>query len=349
MKILIIGATPLGAYLAAHFTFLQQDYHWYTSPQVAASVLDAGGILALGARGRRWARGVRMVTSAGEAYSEQYDVVFMAIQGYAVTDALYEMMQHAPSLRGSQTAFVAMQRGIGPHERIASVFGEKHTIRAALTTWIEHPISGGQPAPHIFVRMPSGGVAVAEGHPLSAEIAALLYAAYLPVLLGDSREIGWSALLWQLQANTIPALMDLDADDVYHSPSLAAIEHAMLLEALGVIQALGVRLIDLPGAPVRRLATQLQLYPPALFAERGVRNPAPPSLRVELEQGIDRSEAAYLNGAIAVNARDLELNAPINYVLALTLDDIANGRALWAMFRGNPRMLEAIINVATDR
>jgi len=344
LKILIIGATPLGAYLAAHFTFLQQDYVWYTSPQIAASVLDAGGILALGARGRRWARGVRMVTS--EAYHEAYDVVFMAMQGYAVADALYEMMQHAPTLRGSATAFVAMQRGIGPYERIASVFGEKHTIRAALTTWIEHPTSA---APHIFVRMPSGGVALAEGHPLSAEIAALLYAAYLPVLLGESREIGWSALLWQLQANTMPALMDLDADDVYRSPSLATIEHAMLLEALGIIQALGVRLIDLPGAPVRRLATQLQLYPPVLFAERGVRNPAPPSLRVELEQGIDRSEAAYLNGAIAVNARDLELNAPINYVLALTLDDIANGRALWTQFRGNPRMLEAIINVATDR
>ena len=161
--------------------------------------------------------------------------------------------------------------------------------------------------------------------------------------------MAWSALLWQLQANAIPALLDMSAGDVYNSPSLWPIEYRMLTEALGIIQALNIRLVDLPDAPVSRLATQLQMIPPELLASRIIRNPAPPSLKLELLQHRDRSEAAYLNGAIALHANDLKLTAPINYSLALTLEDIASGRAVWGQFQHNPRALEAVINIATNR
>jgi len=196
------------------------------------------------------------------------------------------------------------------------------------------------------VQMGVGGVGLADDHPFSREIAALLWAAYLPVMLDNGRDLQWSALLWQLQANAVPALVDLSADDVYSSPSLFAIEHRQLLEALGIVQALKVRLIDLPDAPINLLTTQLQTLPAALLPSRMVRTPAPPSLRVELEFGAANSEAAYLNGAIAIQANDLKLRAPINHALALALQDIAERRALWSQFQRSPRMLEALIGAA---
>jgi ketopantoate reductase len=350
MKILIHGASPLGAYLAAHFQFLAQDTLWYVDTETADAIQRAGGIQAIGARGRRFAKGVRVTASADEAFSHEYDLLFMVMPNYAIADALRELMRFQTFMAKPPTV-VSLQRGIGGYERIASVFGARNVIRGALTCWIEHPLLDGKPAPEIFVRLPSGGIAIADNHRLSKEVAALLYAAYLPTMLGKGREIAWSALLWQLQGNAIPALIDLPTADVYASESLWAIEYKMLIEALGVIQALNIRLVDLPGAPVRRLATQLQTIPMALLPKLIVRNPAPPSLRAELVLGIPRSEAAYLNGAIPLHANDLtpKLTAPINYVLAITLEDIASGRALWRQFQHDPRSLEALVNIATLR
>lgn len=350
MKILIHGASPLGAYLAAHFKFLAQDALWYVDSDTANAIRRAGGVQAIGARGRRFARDVQVTSSPDEVFSREYDLIFMVMPNYAIADALREMIRFEAFMAKPQT-IVSLQRGIGGYERIASVFGASQVIRGALTCWIDHPLIDGKQAPEIFVRMPSGGIAIAEEHRLSKEIAALLYAAYFPTVLGDQREIAWSALLWQLQGNAIPALLDLSASDVYSSASLWAIEYKMLLEALGIIQALKVRLIDLPDAPVSRLATQLQTVPAGILPDLIVRNPAPPSLKTELMLGLNRSEAAYLNGAIPLHANDMKpkLAAPINYVLAITLDDIANRRAVWSQFQRDPRSLEALVNIATLR
>jgi ketopantoate reductase len=349
MKILIHGASPLGAYLAAHCKFLAQDALWYVDAATADTIHRAGGIQAIGARGRRFAGDVQVTASPDEAYSREYDLILMVMPNYAIADALFEMVRYEQFVAKAQTV-VSLHRGIGGYERIVSVFGAERVIRGALTCWIDHPLIDGKPAPEVFVRMPSGGVAIAEGHRMSAEVAALLYAAYLPTMLGDAREIAWSALLWQLQGNAIPALLDLSADDVYSSASLWAIEYRMLVEALGVIQAMKIRLVDLPDAPVSRLATQLQTIPAGLLPQRIVRNPAPPSLKTELVQDARRSEAAYLNGAI-LHANDLKpkLAAPINYVLAVTLEDIASRRAVWSQFQRDPRSLEALVNIATLR
>ncbi len=346
MRLLVYGATPLGAYLSAHFRFLGQQVTWLADSQTVEAVTSAGGIQAIGARGRRMATEIHVTASPDEAFAAPYDAIFFVMQGYDTMAALTAMMGHLKT----SPPIISLQRGIGNAERIASVYGAANVIRGALTAVIAHPIlSDGKPALETVVRMPSGGVGLADQHPLSQEIAALLQAAYLPVVLGDGRSLRWSALLWQLQGNAIPALVDLPFRDVYSSPTLFRLEYRMLIEALGIIEALKIHLIDLPGAPISKLATQLQAIPASLLPSLIIRTSAPPSLRDELLQDARYSEAAYLNGAIALHAHDLKLHAPINHVLALTLQDIADRRAVWAQFRGNPRTLEALIGVAAGR
>lgn len=344
MRLLIYGATPLGAYLTAHFRFLEQQATWLADVQTVEEVMRAGGIQAIGARGRRRATRVHVTASPDEAFAAKYDAIFYVMQGYDTLAALTEMQRRIKA----SPPIITIQRGIGNAERIASVYGTENVIRGALTAVIAHPtLADGKPASEIFVRMPSGGVGLADNHPLSREIGALLHAAYLPVVLGNGRDLQWSALLWQLQANAVPALVDLPASDVYSSPTLFNIEYRMLAEALGIIEALRIRLIDLPGAPINKLVTQLQVLPAGLLPSLIVRTAAPPSLRAELVQNSHYSEAAYLNGAIALHAHDLKLRAPINHVLALTLQDIADRRAVWRQFQHNPRVLDALIGVAT--
>lgn len=342
MRLLICGATPLGAYLAAHFRFLNQQAVWLVDAQTADAVTRAGGIEVRSPSVHRRATDVRVTTSPDEAFATEYDAIFFIMQAYQTASALSQMRRHLKAA----PPIVALQRGVGGAEQIESAYGVGSVIRGALSAVISSPIVNKQWALENVVQMGLGGVGLADDHPFSREIAALLWAAYLPVMLDDGRDLQWSALLWQLQANAVPALVDLSADDVYSSPSLFAIEHRQLLEALGIVQALKVRLIDLPDAPINLLTTQLQTLPAALLPSRMVRTPAPPSLRVELEFGAANSEAAYLNGAIAIQANDLKLRAPINHALALALQDIAERRALWSQFQRSPRMLEALIGAA---
>jgi ketopantoate reductase len=351
MRFLIVGATPLGAYLSAYSRFLAQPGWsglWLTNRLSIDAIKNNGGLGVFWTGGRRFASDLNMTASLDEAFADitRFDAVLFAMPGYDGARLLFEMRQRVPN----PPPIVVLQAGIGNAERVESVYGKGSVLRGALTVTIANPmLNNGQPARETVVLHPSGGIALTEDHPLSHDLAAFLSAAGLPVVIGPGRDVQWSALFWQLYANAIPALVDLSFTDILNSRALFTLEYRQLLEALGVIQALGVRLIDLPGAPVTRLATQLQTLPLDILATRIAYNPTPPIFRAELERGVGGSEAAYLNGAIAVHAQDLKLRTPVNHALALTLQDIAERRALWSQFRGQPAMLESIVSVASGR
>ncbi len=342
MRLLIVGATPLGAYLAATFHLLQQAVRWLADAPTVEALTRAGGITLISERERRFAARVPVTASLDEAFSANYDAVFFVMRGYDTALTLYEMRRRLKT----PPPIITLQAGIGNAERIESVYGAANVIRGALSVVIETPYHGDQPLLSTVVRMETGGVGLAENHARSREIAALLWAASLPVTLGSGRDLQWSALFWQLQTNAIPALIDVPAEEVYHSPALFGIEYRQSIEALGILEALKIRLIDLPGAPVNKLATQFQTLPIGALTDKIVRNTAPSSLRAELARGSRASEAAYLNGAIALHARDLKRQAPINHALALIVQDIAEKRAAWSQFQRNPPMLEALIGIA---
>ncbi len=346
MRLLIYGATPLGAYLAAHFGFLDQQVLWLADTPTVEAVRRAG-ITIYGPHPRRHLTNVAVTDSAQEAFSAEYDAIFFVMPSHDTAAALQEMRRYA--IFKAPPPIISLQRGIGNAERIVSMFGAESVIRGALTAVLTHPSIANQPLRESVVLMAGGGVGLADNHRLSRDMAALLSAANLTVVLGNGRDLAWSALLWQMQANAVPALVDLSIEDVYHSPALFRIEYLSMVEALRIIELSRVRLIDLPGAPVNRLAAQLGAVPFAILADALVRPFTPPSLLDELQRGSPRSEVAYLNGAIAIAANDLNLTAPVNHVLALLIQDIAERRAVWSQFRHNPAMLEVLVDVAISR
>ena len=127
----------MGAYLSAHFRFLAQDALWLADEATEIAIQRSGGIQAMGARGRRFASGVRVTANAEEALAHDYDALFFVMPVYETADALYSLRKHAKK----RPTVVALQRGIGGSERIASVVGAENVIRGALTTWVDSPLS----------------------------------------------------------------------------------------------------------------------------------------------------------------------------------------------------------------
>ena len=79
---------------------------------------------------------------------------------------------------------------------------------------------------------------------------------------------------------------------------------------------------------------------------RGGRGGKMPSLHQDLARGRRQSEVLWLNGAVARAGDALNVPAPVNHALALTLADIMEGRARWDQFRNRPEMLVSAVRVA---
>jgi 2-dehydropantoate 2-reductase len=127
-------------------------------------------------------------------------------------------------------------------------------------------------------------------------------------------------------------------------PRLFAIERAAFREAVGVMQALRLRPVPLPGYPVPMLV-RVMAAPPAIgravlrrALARG-RGDKMPSLWRDLENGRRENEVTVLNGAVAREAERLGVPAPVNRALADVLLSLAEGRADREFYRHRPEAL----------
>ena len=108
----------------------------------------------------------------------------------------------------------------------------------------------------------------------------------------------WSKMLTNLLANASSAILDLPPAVIFKHAGLYCLELRMLDEALAVMRALGIPVIDLPGTPVRLLVGLLsvcRIPQPAAFGEvagkgRGAKMP---SFHIDLHSGRGRSEGIF--------------------------------------------------------
>jgi 2-dehydropantoate 2-reductase len=165
----------------------------------------------------------------------------------------------------------------------------------------------------------------------------------------DYRAMKWTKLLLNIQANTIPAILDMAPGDVYVHPALFVLERAAFREALAVMRALHLSVVSFPNYPVPLLAWAMQHLPTVVLRPllarlvASGRGDKKPSLQMDLAGGRQQSEAPYLNGAVVRHAERLGVRTPVNHVLLDTLLGIAAGRIPWDEFRGQPEKLLAAV------
>ena len=338
MAVLIQGSTPLAGWLAAK---LHPGYRvtWLADETIQARI-QAKGVQIEG----RIVSDLNIITALKDIGKP--DVILLAMPGWALANAVLRLRNHI-ALDESPPVMVSMQIGVGGLQRVESVFGTDHTLTAVPTRKFRFAIDArGETLYELILPDDFGGVAVQSNHPYTQMILDLMSEAGFTAKPGRRDSILWSSVFWGIQGNALSAILDIAPEQIYNDPNLFEIEHQQLVEALGIIRKLNVPLITLPDVNVPLMARQTEWIPRSLLSYFLKDCLRPPLLQDELRGQNGRSEAAYLNGAVAVHADQMDLRTPVNHALALITTDIAEGRVLWSQYKDNPEMLHVTLRLA---
>jgi 2-dehydropantoate 2-reductase len=270
------------------------------------------------------------------------ELAILCVKAYDTAGALPALAALNPR------AIVSLQNGIGNEEILADCFGAGRVVSGAITSSVEIA------APGRIEVVKRGGVGLAamapEARPATARaLAALRGAGYDAREYSDYRALKWSKALLNMLGNATAAILDMPVERVYADARLVALERRGFLEALAVMDRLGITPVSLPRYPVKLLAAAMRHMPAALLNPvlrrkiAGGRGGKPPSLQLGLAQGNPRSEGEFLYGAVARAGAAAGVDTPVNRVLWETLRAIASDAVAWDVYRGRPeRLLEAV-------
>jgi 2-dehydropantoate 2-reductase len=343
-NVLVVGAGAVGSFFA---TKLLAGGHRVVvmDRKELVEAIRPGGLHVQEGRLIQSARPIALVTSLEEAFPArvEYDLLLMATKAYDV----------APVLRGLPGArfplprkVMTVQNGVGAEETAERLLGPEHVLAGSLTI----PVSTTAPGKVVLERTDCGlGLAsVARGEEV-IEWARMFAGAGIKVkVFRDYQSMKWSKLLLNIIANATCAILDQPPAAIYRHRPTFRLEYQMMREALAVVKKMGVRVVDLPGAPAGMLPRVVGLLP-MFVAERllpdqitGARGEKMPSLQMDLAAGQRQSEVTYLNGAVVRQGMNLGVSTPVNYLLTDTLDKLFKGVLLWDDFRGKPEALLAL-------
>lgn len=320
-RLLVVGGGAVGSFLG---TLLALEGYRVTLVRPFGPGRGPGPIALRGPDGSRRTVDVDRVLRVEDAVEP--DLILVGVKMPLLREAL------APTLRWPLVPTLTVQNGIGAEETAAELRPDAPRLAGSLTAPIEL-------TPDDEVRqLGRGGIALSAVTPSAQSWVARLVvdfsrAGLRSARLDDAAAMKWSKLLANLMANAAGAILDMDAADIYRDPRLFAIEKAQLAEAVAVMRGLGLRPVRLPGAAVPWLALATRLpdrlvRPIVTRVVGGARGSKLPSLRLHIRAlgesaATEPTEVGWMNGAIALRARDLGLAAPVNARLAELVAEVA--------------------------
>jgi 2-dehydropantoate 2-reductase len=289
-----------------------------------------------GPDGLRHAPGVTIVRSPSDLSSEP-TIVVLALKAFDVPAALDTLADFAHG------TFVTFQNGVGTEELVAERRPGNPLVAASLTASVD---LGPDRVAHWLRRGGVGLASVRDDRGVApGTIAAMFRPAGLRTrVFDDWQAMKWSKLIANLVGNATSALADMTVAEVYAHPGLFDIERQQLQEAFGVLHALGLKPVSLPGADVSRLELALGLPSPVGrtilgFAVGGGRGGKDPSLRLALAGGAEQTEVDWLNGAVVRAAGRTGVATPVNAALTELVTEAARDPSVRERLRGKPEAL----------
>ena len=276
------------------------------------------------------------------------DLAIVAVKAFD-TDAATESLRRALRSPGN-TTIVTPQNGVGNEEKLAAAFGADAIVACALTVPVGVDKDGKG------VAASGGGIAFAPVGAMSHNwlLAAFGATGMTVTAATDYRSLKWSKLTLNVVANASCAILNVLPERLVHMDDVFTLEIRSIREVRAVMKALDITPIDLPRYPVRALQAAATLPSPMarlVLANRiaGARGRKPPSLLLDLRASRNRTEVDVLNGAVARAAREANVPAPVNTVLARVVSDIAHMPQLWAKYRERPETLQAEVEAQIVR
>ncbi len=343
LRILVFGAGAIGTYIGGSLALRGGRVTFLEQPK-AVEELRARG-LRLEVNGERFSVNserypVSFAASLEEALLHApFDVALFALKSFDTPAALEAMKP----FREQMPPVLCLSNGVENETALEAVLGAQKVIAATVTSAV------GRRAVGDIVLERKRGVGLVSSHPLSERLSAALNEAGLNARsFPRAADMKWSKMLTNLPANASAAILDMTPAEVFAHPGLFRLEMDMLREALAVMRALGLRVVDLPGVPVRALALGTRLpegiaRPLMQKAIGGGRGGKMPSFHIDLHSGRGRSEVEWLNGAVVRFGSQRGVPTPVNQVLTQTLLALTRGELPLGDFSRQPeRLLERV-------
>ena len=339
MKILVYGAGAVGGYLGAMLALANHDVT-LIDLEVNAKVIAANGLV-LVANGQEKVVHPKAVSSVAQAFmdGDAYDLIIIGMKSYDLVAALNPLVAFCPAPH----KIITIQNGIGVERPFIEQYGAEHIIAGSFTT----PISK-ETINRLVVGRDDRGLALAPTQPkqnIKQWVQLFNKAGVRTIGVKDYHAMKWSKAFLNIIGNATSAILNRPPGTVYKSSAMFDLEVRMLKETLAVMDKLGLKVIDLPGSPAKRLKKALYRVPKVIlkpFLTKLVasgRGDKMPSFHLDLTAGTGKSEVIYHNGAIAKAGMENGVPTPVNATLTEVLWKLTREELDWREFDGQPRRL----------
>jgi 2-dehydropantoate 2-reductase len=330
---LVFGAGAIGTYIGGSLLLRGHKVVFFDQPEAVSNILENGLRLNIEGQEHRILHPVIYTTLPGAISHTPPDIAIFALKSYD-TDQVLELIRPFSDLI---PPVLCLQNGVENEPALESVLGKDKVIAGTVTSAIGRRAAGD------IVLERLRGMGVAEGHLLSARLVPLLSDAGLNAQLFSSPSgMKWSKMLTNLLANASAAILDLTPAEILSHPGLYRVEISQLREAIRVMRAQKIQIVDLPGTQVRMFAQAVVNLPywlsrPFLsrIAGKG-RGQKMPSFHIDLHSGRGKSEVDYLNGAVVRFGERLGIPTPVNRWLNQTLLSLTQGNLPLDIYSHNP-------------
>lgn len=350
MTAVVIGAGAIGLLVAGRLARSAQQVVLLARP-AAAGMMRQHGLHIQQAGHLELVENLAVITdpAALEQHDRPPDLAIICVKAYDTPTTLAALEILKPRM------ILTLQNGLGNEEMLAEHVGAEHVLSGAITTSVEIAMPG-----RIMVTKIGGiGMSAMAGQVPDVWVERFRAAGFAVRTYPDYRGLKWSKALLNMLGNATAALLDMPVKQVYADRRLVAVERQAFLEALRVMERMGIRPYNLPRYPAAWLAVAMRWLPQAALdlllrkLVAGGRGGKPPSLLLDLERGSRRSEGEFLYGAIAHAGKSLGVATPVNHMLWETLQAVVTGKTPRDRYRGRPNaLLETLAHGtpnATDR
>jgi 2-dehydropantoate 2-reductase len=339
MKILVYGAGAVGGYLGAQLCLANHDVTFIDMEATARVIGNNGLTIAQGDQSR--VAHPKAVSSVAQAFmgDPTYDLIVMGMKSYDLKAALDPLVAFCPA----PNVIVTIQNGIEVERPLIDQYGPDHIVAGAFTT----PISK-ETINRLVVEKTDRGLALAptqKGQKIKRWVQLFNQAGIETIGLKDYQSMKWSKAMLNIIGNATSAILNRPPRTVYKSAAMFNLEVRMLQETLAVMKKLRLKVVDLPGASAKRLATAVNHVPKALLKPimsklvASGRGDKMPSFHIDLTAHVGKSEVIYHNGAIAKAGLENGVATPVNAALTEVLWRLTRDELDWREFDGQPRRL----------
>jgi len=342
MNWLIFGAGAIGSYIGCSLAHRGDPVTFLEQPSVAAEIRRSGLHLHLGQETLHITEPHIAESLESALDYATFDAAIFALKSFDTQNAIKQMTPFSQAL----PPLICLQNGVENETGLAFILGTQQVIAGTVTSAI------GRRAVGEIVLERRRGLGLADTHPRSHEFVQAFNAAGLnATLYSHPADMKWSKMLTNLFANATSAILDLTPAQVIAHSGLFRIELRQLREALAVMAAQKIGVINLPGVPVRLLAFTIRWLPhetARLLVRRSVgrgRGAKMPSFHLDLHSGRGQSEVDFLNGAVVRFGRTHAVPTSVNQLLNETLLGLTSGRLPLDTFAHRP---EALLNLLPD-